>query len=137
MMYKGLLKNCFWVTVLLIVSCTENARLQPDTSVKNDTIQPPVIYVDTFPVVTLLDTCPPPQVINVPQKPGGSYITKTENGPKTIKLLPPSNKPSDFFVPMQHYDVEDGLALSSVTSSCCDKNGNLWFCTNGAGVSRY
>jgi ligand-binding sensor domain-containing protein/serine phosphatase RsbU (regulator of sigma subunit) len=42
---------------------------------------------------------------------------------------------------MQNYTTENGLALDAITfghkSALCDKNGNLWFCTAGGGVSRY
>ncbi len=38
---------------------------------------------------------------------------------------------------MQHYSTEEGLALSSISCSCCDKSGNLWFGTSGGGLSCY
>ncbi len=41
----------------------------------------------------------------------------------------------------QNYTTDDGLAMDGSTLghnvTLCDKNGNLWFATNGAGVSRY
>lgn len=33
--------------------------------------------------------------------------------------------------------MEDGLALSAVPASYCDKDGNLWFGTMCGGISRY
>ena len=38
---------------------------------------------------------------------------------------------------MQNYNTGQGLALSSIISSYRDKKGNLWFGTDGGGVSRY
>ncbi len=35
------------------------------------------------------------------------------------------------------YTTEQGLALSSIASSCVDRYGNLWFGTYGGGVSRF
>lgn len=35
------------------------------------------------------------------------------------------------------YSTEEGLALSSIASSCIDRFGNLWFGTYGGGVSRF
>ncbi len=37
----------------------------------------------------------------------------------------------------RNFNVEDGLAQSQVLSICQDNYGNLWFGTNGGGVSRY
>jgi ligand-binding sensor domain-containing protein/signal transduction histidine kinase len=121
---------------IIIFSCTPNSQ-QQTTSMKQDTIKPFIKDDVQPPIVTFLDTCPPPQTINVPKKRGGSYIKQTENGPKEIKLLPPATKTADFYIPMQHYGVEEGLALNSVLCSYCDKDGNLWFGTWGGGVSRY
>ena len=73
----------------------------------------------------------------MPQKPGGSYTIKTANGNETIHLLPPVTKPAGFYIGMQHFNVEDGLPLSAVPVSYCDRDGNLWFGTYGGGVSRY
>jgi ligand-binding sensor domain-containing protein/serine phosphatase RsbU (regulator of sigma subunit) len=42
-----------------------------------------------------------------------------------------------FYVSMQNYNTDQGLALSSVRSAFTDRKGNLWFGTLGGGVSRY
>jgi len=44
---------------------------------------------------------------------------------------------ADFFIHMPVYNTEQGLALSTVSSGIKDKRGNLWFGTNGGGISRY
>ena len=37
----------------------------------------------------------------------------------------------------RNYGLEDGLAQSQILSMCQDKYGNIWFGTNGGGVSKY
>ena len=73
---------------------------------------------------TLLDTCPPPHVIATKGDHQGS-----------IKILPVTT-------PLEHgmegftvYDIDEGLALSGVPSQVTDDMGNIWFGTNGGGVS--
>ncbi len=138
MNYKRLFEICLFLNALFIIaSCGQKQNPKNNLAVKKDSILPPVTYTVTKPYVTLLDTCPPPQVIKIPTKTGGSYVIKTKNGADTIQLLPPVIKAADFFVSMQHYNVEEGLALSSIWSGYCDKNGNLWFGTTLGGISRY
>jgi len=129
------LKQTFLLVIsfLFIFSCSQNNLYKPDAFEKKDTLNPPVTVAAKAPVVILLDTCPPPRTVTIPTKTGGSYVIKTENGPINIPLLPPETKPADLFVPMQNYNTEHGLALSSVISSCTDKSGNLWFGTWGGG----
>jgi hypothetical protein len=119
-----------------IFSCSNN----PDQTKKiNETIpiQPPIQVVAKKPRITLLDTCPPSQVITVPKKIGGSYTKRSEGNTQTINLLPPAVTKAGFYVPMKQYDVEEGLALSTVTCSYCDNAGNLWFGTYPGGVSEF
>ena len=103
----------------------------PGSTLKKD-IWKPTIIVPTNTIVTLLDNCPSPQTISIPRKAGDSYTLKTIDGPKTIDLSPPETKTADFFVTMQKYGPEQGLAVSGVWSSYIDKMGNLWFGTGGA-----
>ena len=90
------------------------------------------------PKVTLPDTCPKPRVIQVPKTTGGSYIIKTSSGDRTINLsapkINPALPPAENFT---NFNTEQGLALSSIACGFKDKSGNLWFGTNGGGVSRY
>lgn len=108
----------------------------------------------TRPKVVLLDTCPAPQTIVIPTIKGFNYITKRNKEIDTIKLEPPTInslsvvsrlmngvKMSDqsaagigFF---STYNTDNGLALDPVTCGFKDNLGNLWFGTNGGGVSRY
>jgi len=38
---------------------------------------------------------------------------------------------------MQNYTTDDGLALDAISCAIRDKMGNIWYATQGAGVSRY
>ena len=49
----------------------------------------------------------------------------------------PISKPADFFVSMQNYNTDQGLALSSVRSACMDHSGKIWLGTLGGGVCRF
>jgi len=83
------------------------------------------------PTITLLDTCPQPQSITIPVKTGGSYISEN----KRIFLQPPHVDTLGFYVPMQQYTVENGLVTGAISSSLCDKDGNLWFGSKSGGLS--
>ena len=106
-----------------------------------------------LPKTILTDTCPKPRYFNLPVKPGGSYTVHYVGG-KTVKidLLPPVVSPlssrrgagGEVFIDgeaggysyMQQYTATEGL-YSSVGAIYRDKSGNLWFGTQGGGVSRY
>lgn len=124
----------FPMILLISYSCNRQNNNQPVT-IKSGISRPEILKMRKPPVVTLLDTCAPPQIIKVPIKPGGTYTRKTDNDTKEINLLPPAVNPAGFYIPMKQYNVEDGLALSSVICSYCDKDGNLWFGTTTGGVS--
>ncbi|MBK8846489.1 MAG: hypothetical protein IPO27_08110 [Bacteroidetes bacterium] len=57
----------------------------------------------------------------------------------TLWLAPPLKQPlpNGLFVTTQNFNTNNGLALSSINCSYCDKQGNVWFGTDGGGVSRY
>ncbi|HXU28330.1 MAG TPA: two-component regulator propeller domain-containing protein [Bacteroidia bacterium] len=79
-----------------------------------------------------------PEIIKIVSKPGNTYIIKTGNAKNApLQLVPPIVKPADFYSNMQSYNTDQGLALSAVISSFCDRAGNLWFGTQGGGVSKY
>jgi ligand-binding sensor domain-containing protein/class 3 adenylate cyclase len=64
------------------------------------------------------------------------------NAPKTIAAGKPEVKPNpnsdSLGAPtFTNYNTEQGLALSSINCGYRDKTGNLWFGTDGGGVSRY
>jgi ligand-binding sensor domain-containing protein/serine phosphatase RsbU (regulator of sigma subunit) len=64
----------------------------------------------------------------------GKAVTTTQ--PTTIKALAPRYKDAAI-TNLQYLDVDQGMASSYVLSILEDKEGNLWFGTNGGGVSRY
>jgi len=88
----------------------------------------------------------PKEVIGVISKdstapPVITFIGKT-NAPKTIVAGKPEVKPNPnsdgLGAPnFTNYNTEQGLALSSIDCGFRDKTGNLWFGTDGGGVSRY
>jgi len=82
-------------------------------------IKPPVVIKAGEPIIHRLTDYPPPQIIDITVKPE------------------PSKIPADFFITMQNFNTENGLALSSIRSGFKDKAGNLWFGTFGNGVSKY
>jgi ligand-binding sensor domain-containing protein/serine phosphatase RsbU (regulator of sigma subunit) len=93
--------------------------------------------IDTHPPqVVFLNTRPEPLQIEIPVK--TSKRTVRKSGRDTIlQLAAPISKPAHFFAAMPNYNTEQGLALSSISQGYCDRQGNLWFCTEGAGVSRF
>ena len=117
-----------------------------------DSLQPKTIF---------LDTVPKPLTIEVPQKERGSYsITNTKGEVRTINLEPPVRKTlpvlqnengetildpkGEPFIMgdggkshFTNFTSDNGLALDAVKCSIMDAKGNLWFGTNGGGVSRY
>ncbi|MFT7611934.1 MAG: serine phosphatase RsbU (regulator of sigma subunit) [Parvicellaceae bacterium] len=62
--------------------------------------------------------------------------TVPTNQPQPTNALPPRFKDAAINN-MQYLDVDQGMASSYVSSILEDKSGNLWFGTNGGGVSMY
>lgn len=76
---------------------------------------------DTF----LLPVSIPLKIKNVPSK-----------QPVSVSALPPRFKDASVS-DIQYLDVDQGMSSSFIKSVLADKSGNLWFGTNGGGVSRY
>jgi ligand-binding sensor domain-containing protein/serine phosphatase RsbU (regulator of sigma subunit) len=114
----------------LYISCTDRQQTeqhaysspQPVSGIRpgTDTLKPAL--------KVWLDTCPRPLVF---QLPGNSK--KTEGIPVPAPLIATASP----IITMPNYNTEHGLALSSVTCGMRDSKGNLWFGTQGGGVSRY
>ena len=108
-----------------------------------------------------LDKAPKPLTVKIPSKAGGFYLKKLSNG-DTVKVMlkPPEKKMlavmrDEKGVPLKdragntirigeggnsnftNFTSDDGLALNAITCSIMDQAGNLWFGTQGGGVSRY
>ena len=137
-MQRQIIHFILWIHILLIASlitsCTQSES-QQKTPIEKDSLKPPDTKAAKVDSVIYLDSCPAPSVIQI--KPGGSYVLQTDDGPKKITLASPEIKRADFFVSMNNYATEQGLAHSSVTCGCQDTKGNLWFGTAGGGISRY
>jgi len=153
-----------FVLILLFsfIACDKNHTNDKNKSEKNDTIlvnsKSKIANKSVPPVIVLLDNCPKPRIVVIPKVAGGCYTFTTEKGIKKIDLKPPvinrlpivsrtvngAEEPDQaaacvgFFTT---YNTEQGLALSSISygnkSAICDRLGNLWFGTQGGGVSRY
>ncbi len=108
-----------------------------------------------------LDKMPKPLTVPIPTKEGGFYTRKYPNGDtRKFMLAPPEKKmlpvltddkgqpikdakgktfimgmggKSDF----TNFTSDDGLGVSAIWCSMMDKAGNLWFGTQGGGLSRY
>jgi len=111
--FSSPVKQALWsslvIAIFFITACTQHPHAKPHGSV---TIAPPSSI--------------PANPVNLPAI-----------HPKIISLPTPPEKLAGFAVNMPNYNTEQGLALSSVRGSCRDRYGNLWFGTQGGGVSRF
>jgi PAS domain S-box-containing protein len=110
--------------VLLLASCSRQSGEQRPAG-RTDTLAQPVVVPVFNPPQPGPSSYPPPKVIAVTGKAGAG----------TLQL--PVVKPAEFYVTMQQYNTEQGLALSAVTCGYRDRKGYLWFGTGGGGVSRF
>ena len=121
------------------LSCVKEQK-RPE-KINSKTVSVPVKIRCSLPIVTLIDSCQKPNIIHLPVNSKRECTIQTENGPQ-VKSIFCSEIPiqdgeyggSSF---IQNFNTEQGLALSTISCSCKDKNGNLWFGTSGGGVSRY
>lgn len=126
------------LVAFFLLSCNDmgNSRLADDFAESKDSIIPPKIFRITKPIVTLLDTCPPPPVVTIPKVANVQSIAIM--GQKLpVKMYPLQIKAADFYSPTKNYNIDQGLPTSSVASGFKDKDGNIWFGTYGHGVSRF
>jgi len=109
-------------------SCSES-RNQKLAEQKTEKISSPKIITVTNPLITNLDTCQAPRVVQVPTKAGGSYTIKGKKESWQVKLLPPVTRPAGFLAKMKVYNTEEGLNISGVSGGYRGREGNLWFGT--------
>ena len=122
--------------VFLVIACSRQNSDHHKISRKEERQREPVPFPAKKPHVTLLDTCPPPIVIHIPQNEDEHAAIKSSDG-TLIRLFRPKTSAAGFSVPMQKFTARNGLAHNHVSSGHMDKKGNLWFSTYGGGVSRY
>lgn len=111
-----------WAFVLLfaIVACNADHKYVNDTVFAvSQAIKPPNVIKAGDPVIHHLRNYPPAHFIDLTTKPA------------------PSTTQAGFFISMQNFNTEHGVALSSILSGFKDKDGNIWFGTFGNGVSKY
>lgn len=108
------------LAAVVVISCNQdNEKVQHSIFEKQDSISPPVIIPAGEPIVNYLSETEQPQITLLSQK-RAPVITK-----------------AGFYVNMQNFNTQQGLALSSILCGFRDKAGNLWFGTSGNGVSKY
>jgi ligand-binding sensor domain-containing protein/class 3 adenylate cyclase len=124
------------LTVLCLIllqafSCSEKVS-QPSISKESKTASPKIIVLADLP-----DSSQPVKIVL--KKPlrgikAGKPIIHAFLDSGTHMVMPPEEQAAGFFT---HYTTKDGLALDAVWCSATDKDGNLWFGTDGGGVSRF
>ncbi len=133
-------------TSIVISSCSDNNKKQKNSYSESGMQVAPAYTLIKTPITPNPDTCPPPYTIVIPAilpkkivvvPPPPQPETLTFNNGKHLKIVPPEIKKADFFVSMKNYNTEQGLAQSSIRCGYKDKMGNLWFGTNGGGISKY
>ncbi len=104
---------------LSFLSCNQNQAHKIKISHEPlDLVKMPVVVPAGMPVIHLMSDFSPPAKIPVP--------------PSAAKI-----KRADFYITMQNFNTDQGLALSTIICGYKDKAGNLWFGTSGNGVSKY
>lgn len=132
------LRMFLWFLFLfLATACNQNKTKHSSQIIKHDSIVPPVTVIAGTPVTPDPDTCLPPLKIVIPAAPGSFYSVNTSDGLKKIRLFPPEIKPAGYLHTFYNFNAENGLALNAINCGYRDKKGNLWFGTDGGGVSRY
>lgn len=108
------------LSVLFAVSCNSNStKKEQSIFEKHDTISAPVVILAGKPIINTISENKSPEVILLSQKPAP---VKTSSG---------------FYVEMENFNTQQGLAMSSILCGYKDSAGNLWFGTAGNGVSMY
>jgi ligand-binding sensor domain-containing protein/class 3 adenylate cyclase len=153
--------------VLLFSCNTKHENKTINKTIGHDSLAPLQITVlsdlpeSLHPKTMALNTLPKPRIVTVPISSGGSYsisnakgeVTKMMLEPPVTKLLPvlldakgqeiKDNAGNTFIMGsggvsnFSNFTTDNGLALDAIACSFKDKMGNLWFGSEGGGVSRY
>lgn len=131
MIYTAAFTNHFRLRVLMLAAfvlpilnaCNPKKTNERQSSLVNSTNTHKTVLQS--PIVIFLDSCPQPQLLAV------------DNGLKLTANVKARKISSNFYLNMPVYNTEEGLPLSALLCSYCDHEGNMWFGTDGGGVSKY
>jgi ligand-binding sensor domain-containing protein len=122
MIHNSLIPGRLVLRVCLLLSCfiavTAYSQIKPPVI---KIAGKPVIKSVGNPVITQLPVLKNEKGEIIKGKSGSSFILGTAGG----------------YTRMKNFNTEQGLALSTLGCAYCDKEGNLWFGTQGGGVSKY
>src|SRR5579862_8610690 len=140
----------------MMVACSDNKKSVLDAAQTRESFAPPQITVlsalplSAAPKKVFLKDVPKPFAVEIPTRTIEGFTRQTDAGKKKIRLSPPVKyvfKNDKTNLPIvadaqglglfTNYTVENGLALDQINCSFADKEGNLWFGSNGGGVSEY
>ncbi len=124
-----------WLSIFF-VSCAQNKNSGPDNKTSASTFLPPQVTIlsqlpeNKKPKAIFLENAPTPVSIKV----AGIYNSAMQPLSSEKKSVAEDAQGRGFFTT---YTTDDGLGLDQVYCSYKDKRGNIWFGTNGGGVSKY
>ncbi|MDB5206794.1 MAG: hypothetical protein JWR72_1869 [Flavisolibacter sp.] len=138
------------VVLLFMMACSPNKKQNPFVEVgAKESAVPTITLLSQLsekdrPHVILLDTVPKPTVINVPARDRTIRSGVESNSEKNIQKQLAEKETTTIGVVNAEgrgffttFTTDDGLSLDQVYCSYKDEWGNLWFGTNGGGVSKY
>lgn len=135
------LKNFLYLILLSVLLRCSDKNQNLSTSNGNDTneIQSKTVSAGTIPSQQNLEE-------ERSTKKGKVLLTSVQsircgtpviNKAKAPPIAPLSSEGCKGYLPMQNFNTEQGLGLSSVSSCYADREGFIWFSTYGGGVSRF
>ena len=159
-MRKSLLIFLLFVVFACNDNQNENKQKKSPTVIETIGTHASTDSLKPVPIINLSEK-PEPVVFAIPTKVGGSYIKHSKGGDVKIDLVPPVTKllpvvvtdlnscttppttaPSKDQSPaaignFTTFTTDQGLALDVILCGYKDSKGNLWFGTDGGGLSRY
>lgn len=156
-----------FAAILILTSCKENKENTSDSVVEiTQVIEAPIktnltdLPDSLQPKTTLISDMPPARTIAIPTRESDYSYINSNDKKIDLKLVPPTNTPIAVLsdnkgVPISdssgnnftmgnggisnftNFTTNDGIALDGVSCSVMDNEGNLWFGTQGGGVSKY
>ncbi|MBS1646225.1 MAG: SpoIIE family protein phosphatase [Bacteroidetes bacterium] len=122
-------RSLLCILLVFTYSCTQNSLHEKGKARGSDTV------LEAVGIVMNADTIKPAKVL-------AAGTPKTiKAGAPIVKEIEPNFGEAGGLSMMQNYTTDNGLALDAISlghkSALCDRNGNIWFGTNGGGASRY